>query len=79
MQEKFDLVILDLAMPEFSGYDVISALEKNNKINDVKIIVLTASSINDKDIDVLINKGVKACIKKPVRLEELIQIISNFK
>jgi two-component system OmpR family response regulator len=79
MQEKFDIVILDLAMPEFSGYDVITTLAKNNKIKDVKIIVLTASSINDKDIDEMLSKGVKACIKKPVRLEELIQTIGSFK
>lgn len=79
MQEKFDLVILDLAMPEFSGYDVISALIKNGKIEDVKIIVLTASSIGDADIDGLVSKGVKACIKKPVRLEELVRTINSFK
>ncbi len=79
MQEKFDLIILDLAMPEFSGYDVISSLKKNGKINDVKIVVLTASSITDTEIDGLVGKGVKACIKKPVRLEELLRTINSIK
>lgn len=75
-QEKFDIILLDLAMPDFSGYDIISSLVKNGRIGDVKIIVLTASSITDAEMDTLGVKGVKACIKKPVRLEELVRIIN---
>ena len=40
--EKFDIVLLDLAMPNFSGYDIINDLEKNGKITEQKIIILTA-------------------------------------
>lgn len=79
LQEKFDVILLDLAMPEFSGYDIIKALQKKNSLSDYKIIVLTASSITDKEIDELTNGGVRACLKKPVRLEELIQTISSVK
>ena len=75
-QEKFDLVLLDLAMPDFSGYDIMTSLIKNGRIGDVKIIVLTASSVTDAEMDAFIAKGVKACIKKPVRLEELVRTIS---
>ena len=38
--EKFDVIILDIAMPEFSGFDVVDSLHKNNQIDDKNIIVL---------------------------------------
>jgi len=33
---NFDAVVLDLAMPEFSGTDVVNELEKTGKIKDQK-------------------------------------------
>ncbi len=32
-KENFDVVLLDLKNKEFSGYDVIDSLEKNEKLN----------------------------------------------
>ena len=43
-ENRHDVVLLDLAMPEFDGYSVIKDLEENNLIKDQKIIVFTASS-----------------------------------
>lgn len=77
LNEKFDIIILDLAMPEFSGYDVIKTLQNQNVINDHKILVLTASSITDPEIEKLTSGGVRACLKKPVQLKELMQTISS--
>lgn len=79
LQEKFDIIVLDLAMPEFSGYDVIKTLQKQNVINNYKILVLTASSITDPEIEQLTNGGVRACLKKPVQLKELMQVISSIR
>lgn len=77
LNEKFDMIILDLAMPDFSGYDVIKALQNQNVINNYKILVLTASSITDPEIEKLTSGGIRACLKKPVRLKELMQTISS--
>lgn len=43
-REKFDLVMLDLAMPEFTGYDVIKPLQQDGVIESNNIVVFTASS-----------------------------------
>jgi len=75
--EKFDGVTLDLAMPEFSGFDVIDALEKNGKLKENKMIVLTASSAGDVDEQKLINRGVHAILKKPVELETLLKALED--
>lgn len=76
-REKFDIILLDLAMPEFTGYDVISELEKNGKLKELNVIVLTASSITTSQSDDLLKRGVKSCLKKPVTAEMLLKVVSS--
>ena len=77
-EQNFDAILLDLAMPEFSGLDVIESLKKSNKLKEQKIILFTASSATDKEIDVLLqNDGIKSCIRKPVDIDVLINKIED--
>jgi len=73
-EQNFDAILLDLAMPEFTGVDVIESLKKSNKLKDQKIIIFTASSATDKDLNELLqNEGVSSCIRKPVKIKILIK------
>jgi two-component system OmpR family response regulator len=74
-EQHFDVILLDLAMPDFSGSDVIDHLEKLGKLKDNKVILFTASAITQGDIESLLHKGVYSCIKKPVKMSTLIQAI----
>jgi len=75
-QGKYDTVFLDMSMPDFGGKDVIDALEKENLLKDQRIIIFTASSISNEEIDELIKKdGVDSCLRKPVQLSELAAVI----
>ncbi len=77
-EQNFDAVLLDLAMPEFSGMDVIESLKKSNKLKDQKIILFTASSATNKTIDELLqNVGVSSCIRKPVDIKTLINELED--
>ncbi len=69
-KEVYDVVILDIAMPEFSGFDIIDALNKSGRIKDQKICILTASSAK-VDIHELRERGVKQVLHKPLDIEEL--------
>jgi len=73
----YDVAILDLAMPEFSGIDVVNSLKKNGKMDKQKILVLTASSISDDEIENLKKLGVKAILKKPVKMSALLTVLEN--
>ena len=46
--KKFDLVLLDLSMPDFSGEDVIDALVQEGIMNKQKIMIFTASTASEK-------------------------------
>jgi len=77
-EQNFDAILLDLAMPEFSGLNVIQSLKKSNKIKEQKIILFTASSATDKEIDALLEyDGIKACIRKPVDINVLISKVEE--
>ena len=77
-EQNFDAILLDLAMPEFSGLDVIENLKKINRLKEQKIILFTASSATDKEIDVLLqNDGIKSCIRKPVDIKILINKVEE--
>jgi len=76
-QKKFDAVILDLAMPGFTGFDVVDALEKNGKIKEQKIIVLTAADVSNEMMDELKKRGVFACLRKPVSISVLYETLKN--
>ena len=75
--QQFDLVLLDLAMPEFSGVDVVQALRKEGLIDKQKIIIFTASFATEHEINDLIKLGVHSCILKPVDIDVLLEKISR--
>ena len=76
-ENTYDLILLDLAMPEFSGYDVIEELEREGLLNKLRIALFTASSMTEQEIESLISKGINYCIRKPVALDVLLTIIES--
>jgi len=71
-ENRHDVILLDLAMPEFDGYSVIKDLEDNNSLKDHKIIVFTASTITQDELDQLVTRGVTSYILKPIDIDVLL-------
>ncbi len=71
----FDATILDISMPEFSGLDVVDALNKSGRIKEQKIVILTASSSPNEDLEKLKEKGVREVLKKPIQLDSLVSTL----
>ena len=68
-QEYFDLIILDVMLPEIDGIDVAENIRLQN--NDVPILMVSArSSTADKVLG--LKKGNDDYITKPFNLEELL-------
>ena len=75
--EKFDVVLLDLSMPEFSGRDVVDALVKDGIMNKQKVVIFTATNPSKEDIDLYLEKGAISVLKKPVDPDDLSKFIHN--
>ena len=74
-ENEHDVVLLDLAMPEFDGYAVIQDLEDNNLLKERKIIVFTASTVTQEVLDGLVERGVNSYILKPIDIDVLLSTI----
>ena len=77
-KENFDLVLLDVAMPEFSGYNVLDTLKKDSNFDLKKIVVITASNLDSLATEKIELLGISRLVKKPISLETLEGIFSEF-
>ncbi len=75
--KKFDVVLLDLSMPDFSGEDVIDTLVKEGIMDKQNIIIFTASTATEKEFSPLLEKGVHSIITKPVDIDIPIKTIKK--
>jgi len=76
-EKNYDLIFLDLAMPEFSGVDIVNYLVKEGTIKEKKIVIFTASSINDEQLEHLIDLGAHSALRKPVDIDALLDKIEE--
>jgi len=77
-EKKFDVILLDMAMPDFSGIDIIQSLEKEQILKDQKIVIFSATALTDTQVNDLLKKdGIQGCLKKPIQLSELLTAIVN--
>jgi CheY-like chemotaxis protein len=79
-ENQYDLVLLDLAMPGFSGEDVLAELNKEELIKKQKIIIFSASSNSDPEMEQLVSKhGAYTYVRKPVDVDKLLDLIHGIK
>ena len=67
--EHFDLMILDIMLPEMDGITVIETIRLQN--NDIPILILSARN-NSADRVLGLKKGADDYLTKPFNLEELL-------
>ena len=76
-KERPDLIVLDLMMPDISGFDVIKALKSNPDTIDIPIIICTAKDLDPYDITEL-DENVSSIMHKGMfTRENLIGIIKD--
>jgi DNA-binding response OmpR family regulator len=74
---KPDLFILDLMMPEVTGFQLCRLLRNNSNFESTPIIILTALDDNDSKI-VAFGAGASDYITKPFKVDELLQKVRNW-
>ena len=76
-EERYDFILLDILMPEFSGIDFIHGLEREKRLQDQKIIIFSGLSLSDMEIEYLLKKqGVYGFIRKPINFNKLLVSIT---
>ncbi len=77
IQEKtFDLVLLDLRLPDIYGTDVLAGIKEINA--KIPVIIVTAHG-TEKDRQLCIQLGAYAFMHKPLNIEELTPILKKLR
>ena len=76
---NFDVVLLDLAMPEFSGFDIFRALKDENLLGSKNVLIFTASSVTDEDMKEMLSAGAKGVLRKPLSIDDLLEAVECFR
>ena len=74
--KQFDLVLMDLQMPEMDGYEATRII-RNKLKSDIPIIAVTAHALSGQK-EKCLYVGMNAFISKPFDLEELNVLIHSF-
>ncbi|AXX93009.1 hypothetical protein CPU12_07310 [Malaciobacter molluscorum LMG 25693] len=71
LENEFDLILLDIMMPEINGYEVCKKLKENQKTMNIPIIFLSGKD-STKDIEEAYEIGGSDYVIKPFIAIELI-------
>ncbi|MBN1820659.1 MAG: GAF domain-containing protein, partial [Prolixibacteraceae bacterium] len=75
-EEKIDLILMDISMPEMDGYTAANQIHNNPETSHIPIIAYTATAF-DTFGKVLKSKGFAGYLRKPVLFENLISELAK--
>ncbi|MDR1921307.1 MAG: response regulator, partial [Candidatus Adiutrix sp.] len=75
----YDVILMDVLMPNMDGYEATAAVRALGRpdARSVPIIALTANAFTD-DIDKALKVGMNAHIAKPVKMDQLVEVLFRF-
>lgn len=71
--ERPDLILLDIAMPVMSGWEVLDRVNPPESKSTIPVIVVTGQSMPEESVA---RHSIAGWVAKPVSIAELVQIIA---
>jgi CheY-like chemotaxis protein len=75
-EKRPDLIILDLMMPEVSGFEVLKKLKEDAETRDIPVIICSVRHFQE-DMELAYNLGAVRYITKPFEPNSLLQAIDE--
>lgn len=75
-KRDYDIIFLDIAIPEYSGFDILSQLKKQG-VRYKRIVILTALNLTMEDFKDYTELGVREILKKPIGLDHLDNVVKS--
>lgn len=70
------VLFLDINMPRKNGFECLSEIKNNEKLNDLPVVMFSTSDSKEK-ITVLFKGGAGIYIRKPSSFTQLVQVIHH--
>ena len=79
-QQEFDLVLMDVQMPEMDGFEATASIRINEKTTGrhIPIIAMTAHAMKG-DEERCLTVGMDGYISKPIRARDLVELVEKHK
>lgn len=74
-EEPFDIVLVDITLPDMSGFDVLSAVRRDKRFAELPMIAVTAHAFKGDEQKALAH-GFDGYISKPINTQALCQKIN---
>ena len=69
-----DIILTDIHMPDMDGFSFLKELQKDEVLSSTRVVVVTTDSREER-IELLMDMGVKALIRKPFRPEQIKKVL----
>lgn len=77
LDASYDLVLLDLRLPDQDGWVVLERLQGNAESAAIPVVVLTASAASDEQARALA-MGARAYLIKPLSADTLVEAVARY-
>lgn len=72
-----DLILLDLQLPDISGYDAVARLKEDSQTREIPVVAVTAFAMAGDETKAL-KAGCDAYIAKPIVLRNFLELVARF-
>jgi two-component system cell cycle response regulator DivK len=76
-EQRPDLILLDIELPEGSGLDVAGALKRDATLSDVPVVAVTARAMEGDEARIRAG-GCEGYISKPVCMQGFLDVVRRF-
>jgi len=76
IKDRFDILLLDIAMPDIDGWEILDLIKSSEETKKLKVILITARS-SDRSKILAIQKGASDFISKPFHKEQILKSIEK--
>ena len=76
-EEKPDLILLDLAIPELDGWGVAKKVRENPELQETPVVALTAVTMPD-ELQRALDAGCNGYISKPINVENFQKRVEEY-
>ena len=77
LEQKPDLILLDIMMPEMSGIELLKQMKKGSKPAKINIAFLTAVTADKETKKKLKELGAEHFIEKPISADNLLEVVER--
>ncbi len=75
-KKHIDVVLLDLMMPQMSGFEVLTAIKGNPETAKIPVLIVSADSERD-DAEKALAMGAEYFFEKPLQLNEIVEKVKS--